>query len=303
MDLTFQLLEKYLYACTYQKNLNEKTVKAYRIDLSQFISYYSEQRTQLNRDTINKYIAHLNQCCKPRSVKRKMASLKAFCTWMEEEDYLSDNPFRKLRIKLNEPFVLPKTISLSVIEQMLAAAYQAHEDSCTNQERKISLRDIATMEILFATGMRVSELCGLNTEDIDLTRGTVKIHGKGSKERILQITNDSVMESLRKYIEEYQPCEQHPFFLTQRHTRLAEQSVRLCLQKYAEQIGVSQHITPHMFRHSFATLLLEEDVDIRYIQQLLGHSSIVTTQIYTHVTTAKQRDILLHKHPRNKISI
>ena len=303
MSLTIQVVEQYLYACTYQKNLNEKTVKAYRIDFSQFIEHYPELNTQLNRDIINKYIAYLNQRCKPRSVKRKIASLKAFCTWLEEENYLTDNPFQKLRIKLNEPFVLPKTISLHVIERMLTAAYQAHEDSRTTQERKISLRDIATMELLFATGMRVSELCGLNTEDIDLTNGTIKIHGKGAKERMLQITNDAVIASLRKYIEEYRPCEHHPFFLTQRHTRLAEQSVRLSLQKYAKQIGLSQHITPHMFRHSFATLLLEEDVDIRYIQQLLGHSSIMTTQIYTHVTTAKQRDILLNKHPRNKISV
>lgn len=166
---------------------------------------------------------------------------------------------------MNEPLVLPKTIPLRVIEQLLSAAYQAHKKSRTNQELKISLRDIAVIELLFATGMRVSELCGLNTEDIDLIDGTVKIYGKGSKERILRITNHAVIASLRNYINEYRPRAQSPFFLTQRQTRLAEQSVRLALRKYAEQIGISQRITPHMFRHSFATLLLEKDVDIRYI--------------------------------------
>lgn len=303
MNVFEQMLEEYLNVCTYQKNLNAKTVKAYRIDLLQFIEYHSARNILFDRDAVNKYIAHLNQCYKTRSVKRKIASLKAFCMWLEEEEYLSENPFRKLRIKLNEPFVLPKTIPLRVIEQMLSAAYQAREESRTDQERKIALRDIAVMELLFATGMRVSELCGLDTEHIDLIDGTVKIHGKGSKERILQITNDAVISSLRNYMTEYHPCEHCPFFLTQCKTRLAEQSVRLSLRKYADKIGISQRITPHMFRHSFATLLLEEDVDIRYIQQLLGHSSIMTTQIYTHVATAKQKDILLNKHPRNKLSI
>ena len=303
MNIFEKMLGQYLDVCTYQKNLSAKTVKAYRIDLLQFIEYSSIKSNLFDRESVNQYIAYLNQNYKPRSVKRKIASLKAFCAWSDEEGYLLENPFHKLRIKLNEPLVLPKTIPLRVIEQLLSAAYQAHKKSRTNQELKISLRDIAVIELLFATGMRVSELCGLNTEDIDLIDGTVKIYGKGPKERVLQITNNTVIASLRNYINEYRPRAQSPFFLTQRQTRLAEQSVRLALRKYAEQIGISQRITPHMFRHSFATLLLEEDVDIRYIQQLLGHSSITTTQIYTHVATAKQRDILLKKHPRNKLSI
>lgn len=303
MEWMAQELENYLNACTYQKNLNEKTVKAYRIDLRQFLEYFAAQRINFDKELVKKYIAYLNQHYKPRSTKRKIAALKAFCTWLEEEELLEDNPFCKIRIRLQEPFILPRTIPLRVIEQMLAAVYQTFQESRTTQQHKISLRDAAVMELLFATGMRVSELCGLNTEDVNLMDGTIKIYGKGSKERILQITNDAVISVLIEYIKEYQPSEKQPFFLTQRKTRLAEQSVRLALRKYAEQIDTSLHITPHMFRHSFATLLLEEDVDIRYIQQLLGHSSIVTTQIYTHVATSKQRDILLQKHPRNKISL
>ena len=115
MNVFEQMLEEYLNVCTYQKNLNAKTVKAYRIDLLQFIEYHSARNILFDRDVVNKYIAHLNQCYKPRSVKRKIASLKAFCMWLEEEEYLPENPFRKLRIKLNEPFVLPKTIPLRVI--------------------------------------------------------------------------------------------------------------------------------------------------------------------------------------------
>ena len=249
MNIFEKMLGQYLDVCTYQKNLSAKTVKAYRIDLLQFIEYSSIKSNLFDRESVNQYIAYLNQNYKPRSVKRKIASLKAFCTWLDEEGYLLENPFHKLRIKLNEPLVLPKTIPLRVIEQLLSAAYQAHKKSRTNQELKISLRDIAVIELLFATGMRVSELCGLNTEDIDLIDGTVKIYGKGPKERVLQITNNTVIASLRNYINEYRPRAQSPFFLTQRQTRLAEQSVRLALRKYAGQIGINWYIAAYYFAY------------------------------------------------------
>lgn len=303
MESIEQAVKQYLRACEFQKNLDAKTVKAYRIDLRQFTEYLTEQNAEIDRETVKSYIMYLNQRYKPRSVKRKIASLKALCTYLEDEELLEVNPFARLKIKLQEPFILPRTIPLRVIERMLAAAY--HELRCgePEQTRRKALRNAAVMELLFATGMRVSELCGLNTDDVDLVDGTVRIFGKGAKERILQITNVEVLSVLRSYTQVFKPIERGAFFLNQRKTRLSEQSVRLMLRKYADQVGTPLHITPHMYRHSFATLLLEEDVDIRYIQQLLGHSSISTTQIYTHVATAKQRDILSLKHPRNRISV
>ena len=303
MKSIMQTIGQYLKLCEHQKNLNENTIKSYRIDLRQFVEFSIEQKTMFDRNSIRTYVVRLNQQYKPRTVKRKIASLKAFCTYLHEEELIPENPFTKLRIKLQEPFTLPRTIPLDVLKRMFAAAYQEFRESKTEQSRKNSLKDVAVMELLFATGMRVSELCRLNMRDINLLDGRIKIHGKGAKERMLQLTNSEVIAILRQYVAELRPAENDAFFLNQRKTRLSEQSVRLMLRKYANQIGTLLHITPHMFRHSFATLLLEEDVDIRYIQQLLGHSSIVTTQIYTHVATAKQRDILIQKHPRNKISI
>lgn len=159
------------------------------------------------------------------------------------------------------------------------------------------------MELLFATGMRVSELCSLGPTSIDLINGVIKIYGKGSKERIIQISNPAVLSAVCAYNNVFSPLIQDTgwFFVNRLGNQLSAQSVRNVINAYTELAGIEQHITPHMFRHSFATLLLEEDVDIRYIQQLLGHSSITTTQIYTHVTSKKQRDILATKHPRNKI--
>lgn len=140
---------------------------------------------------------------------------------------------------------------------------------------------------------------------IDLENHTLKIFGKGSKERIIQIENPDVLKALSNYFAAFQDdisCAGF-FFVNKLKHRLSEQSVRAMINRYVTSIGYERHITPHMFRHSFATLLLEEDVDIRYIQRILGHSSITTTQIYTHVAMAKQKEILSVKHPRNKIKL
>ena len=151
--------------------------------------------------------------------------------------------------------------------------------------------------------MRISELCSLKSEQFDFNDYIIKIYGKGSKERLIQICNSNVQRIIDEYISSIDTDGNDFFFINRLHNRLSEQSVRYMINDYAEHAQISQHITPHMFRHSFATLLLEEDVDIRYIQQMLGHSSISTTQIYTHTSIKKQRLILATKHPRNKMNI
>ena len=172
-------------------------------------------------------------------------------------------------------------------------------------ELRCCIRDIAIIELLFATGMRISELCSLKPKDIDLQSSNILIYGKGAKERILQIGNPEVLSALISYRDTFEKdiaaCGY--FFVNRLKQRLSDQSVRFMIDHYARLAGIEQHITPHMFRHSFATLLLEQDVDIRYIQRMLGHSSISTTEIYTHVSNAKQKDILVHKHPRNLMEV
>ena len=290
-------VEQYLFACEFQKGLDAKTVKAYRIDLRQFI----EGKWELTRDGVLSYVSDLHLRYKPRTSRRKIASLKAFCNYLEYEELLSENPFTKLRLKLGVPVTLPRTIPLSAIERILAAAYSLKKECKSEYQRIIYLRDIDVLELLFATGVRVSELCSLSRRDVKLEEGEVKIYGKGAKERFVQITNPSVLQALREYRQETDHSE--IFFVNRLGKPLSDQSVRGIVKKYGKLGGVEQHITPHMFRHSFATLLLEEDVDIRYIQRLLGHSSIVTTQIYTHVAGKKQRDILSAKHPRNRLEV
>lgn len=295
----------YLDFCKYQKNLNEKTLKAYSIDLRQFTEYIQPSNYELSRAILTNFITELHKKYKPKSAKRKIASIKAFFVFLEYEGIISESPFAKLKIKFKEPCLLPRTIPLKTIEKIFSIAYrEAHGiEKCSTCQSVAALRDIAVLELLFATGVRVSELCNLRVADIDLEQGNIKIYGKGAKERMVQIANAQVLQALKIYYQAFQTdiATSGYFFVNRLHHRLSEQSVRFMINKYVTKCNLSSHVTPHMFRHSFATLLLEEDVDIRYIQELLGHSSITTTQIYTHVATAKKREIITLKHPRNKI--
>ena len=253
------------------------------------------------KKSIEKYIESLHTTYKPKSVKRKIASLKAFFHYTELEELIEANPFHKIQIKYKEPFILPKTIPSKNIEMIFNYAYQVKRNAQTEYGNAVALRNVLILELLFATGMRISELCSLTIEQVDFTDYIIKIYGKGSKERLIQICNKNVQRLLDEY--KNMLADKKYFFTNRLHKRLSEQSVRNMINNYTILSGVSLHITPHMFRHSFATLLLEEDVDIRYIQQMLGHSSITTTQIYTHISINKQKNILTEKHPRNKLNI
>jgi integrase/recombinase XerD len=299
-----QAITDYMAYCKYQKKLNRKTIKAYMIDLEQLRQNIVSENTPAKAE-ISAYITHLHKSYLPRTVKRKIASTRAFFNYLEFEEILNENPMKKIKTKFQIPQLLPRTIPLTVIENVLRTAYKELKWAKTPYAVNVALRNAAMIELLFATGLRVSELCSINADSIDLGNGSILIMGKGSKERVLQIGNPEVLLILRRYAEENAEhihkagC----FFVNRLSSRISEQSVRFLIKRLCAKATVEQNITPHMFRHTFATLLLEEDVDIRYIQRMLGHSSILTTQIYTHVTVEKQRQILTAKHPRNRFAV
>lgn len=299
-------LNPYLDYCRYQKRLDEKTLKAYRIDLTQFCGKFPfTDITDITPALLEDYIAELHQKYKPKTVKRKIASLKAIFHYFEYRDIIDRNPFNKIQVKFREPVILPKTIPLHTVEIFLSVLYKQHTVATTDFQRKNALRDIAVIELLFATGMRISELCSLKPEDVNLYDKNILIYGKGAKERRIQLGNDDVILALEQYQTAFEALMRgcNHFFVNQAGRPLSDQSVRHMINKYTSLAAIEQHITPHMFRHTFATSLLEADVDIRYIQEMLGHSSINITQIYTHVAMAKQRDILVTKHPRKDFRI
>lgn len=297
---------KYLEFCQKQKRLDAKTLKAYKIDLRQFSEQLSAfDITSLPTEILEDYFAKLHHMYKPRTVKRKVASIKAFFHYLEYKQIISENPFDKIYLKFREPVILPKVIPLHTVEILLSTVYKMYYSAKTKYQKRNALRDLAVLELLFATGIRISELCSLKSDDVNLENATVLIYGKGAKERRIQIGNEGVLRILGEYQKtfstEIHECEY--FFINHVGRALLDQSVRRMINKYTKMVSVELHITPHMFRHTFATSLLEADVDIRYIQEMLGHSSINVTQIYTHVSMSKQRDILTTKHPRNNFNI
>ena len=294
-------IDEFLNYCRYHKKLSDKTIRAYKIDLSQYGVFSNE----LSKQALWDYIEYLNKKYKPKTAKRKLATLKAFIHFLLLQDLIDFNPFDKLETTIKEPLLLPKTIPLGVIAKLISFSYQQIVFAKSDYQIRSAVRNTAILELLFATGDRVAEICTLRSDNVDLLGNSVKFYGKGSKERIIPIENFAVLSILRKYhsLFEKEIPDSGYFFVNKLGRRMTEQSVRNMINFYCKQCGVDMHITPHMFRHSFATLLLEEDVDIRYIQRMLGHSSITTTQIYTHVTSAKQKEILKTKHPRNKLNI
>lgn len=299
-------IQTYLEYCKTQKRLDPKTLKSYRIDLQQFCSHPCINEADcITSDVLESFIATLHNQFQPKTVKRKIASLKAFFRFLEYRGIITQNPFGRIQIHFREPIRLPKTIPLHTLELFLTTIYSQCKSANTLYQRKNALRDAAVAELLFSSGMRISELCALRPDNVNLYDGTILIYGKGSKERRIQIGNDAVIDILKKYENEFSKqihmcCH---FFANQNGTSLSDQCVRRMINKYCSLAAIEMHITPHMFRHTFATSLLEADVDIRYIQEMLGHSSINITEIYTHVALAKQRDILVAKHPRKDFKI
>ena len=293
------LIASYLETGEYEKQLSPDTIKAYRIDLRQFVDF--TEGAWADKDMLNQYIKYLNQHFAPRSVKRKLASIRAFYHEMEISGELEANPFDKLHIRIHSPQQLPRIIPEQIVQALLQSAYDAYTQGC----REV-LRDILVLELLFSTGLRVSELCALSQDTFLLSDSGLRllVKGKGRKERIIQITTSELLQLAQTYCDVFsmEIQEQGAILFNQRGRPLSPQSVRRIINKYLNRIGVSNHVTPHMFRHTFATSLLEAGMDIRYIQSLLGHSSISITQIYTHVTARQQTLLLAEKHPRGKMT-
>ncbi|HKC68716.1 MAG TPA: tyrosine-type recombinase/integrase [Bacteroidia bacterium] len=300
----------FLNHCKYEKNLSIKTLKAYKIDLQQLQDFIARKKhsiktSEISKIIIREYLQEISNL-KPKTIKRKVATMKAMFNFLEYEDTIAVNPFRKMKIQIREPKSLPNVMTISEIEQIIRSTYKQK----SGIQRKSyayaeSIRNVAVIELLFATGARVSELSNLKEEFIDLASGIVKVRGKGNKERIIQICNKETLEALKYYKKIFHKkipnCDGY-FFVNRRNQKLSEQSIRFLVKQVAKIAGLERRITPHSFRHSFATLLLEQDVDIKYIQQFLGHSSIMTTQIYTHVNVEKQKQIL-QRHPRRSFHV
>ena len=283
-----------------ERGLSTHTQAAYRNDLSALATFLTRKDdpspswNAIEEDAIRGFLDDLDNRGYALSTKsRKIASAKSFFNFLKTEGVIRNNPMDEVR-QPRSGQVLPKTLSIDEVDQLL----NPNADMNSTEE----VRDGAMVELMYAAGLRVSELVGLNIRDVDLDIGTVRTLGKGSKERIIPIY-DTAIQAIGEYIAFTRPTharnqKEEALFLNRRGGRLTRQAFWLRLRKLSVKVGISSKITPHMLRHSFATHLLHGGASLRHVQELLGHSNIATTQIYTHLTDAHVRNEYAKAHPR-----
>jgi len=302
-----QQKDTYLHHCLCTKRLADLTVSAYEIDLSQFLDFlkvhHPDKRcgTTITKAVLQEYILILNDDYKVPTVKRKVASLKGFFNWLVDEEIIDTTPFLQIHLHIKEPKRLPEVLTFREMNRVLKAAYN---DTASTSDL-LYYRDIAILEVLFETGLRVHELCNLKYADCDFRSHTFRIIGKGNKERKVYLTNPESVSAFDNYIKAVRKyhIKNEYIFLSKYSKPLSTQAVRNVVSKYTKLAMINRHITPHAFRHTFASLLLDSGVDLRFIQEFLGHSSITTTQIYLHLRESTSKRILKEKHPRKKMKI
>ena len=281
-------------------NASPYTVKNYRTDIGQFLDYCSEQKITaiagLNRDLVRDYLAELADADYARaSIARRVFELRAFGDYLLRHEAWSQNLFRRIYAP-RFPRRLPRYLTADEVRRLLATP---------DVSSPKGQRDRAILETLYAAGLRVSELVGLNLRDVDLGLGELRVIGKGNKERIA-LLGDPAVAALRAYINAGRPAQladhsaTNALFLNRFGSRLSARSVDEVVRKTGVVAGIEQTVTPHLLRHTFATHLLDGGADLRVVQELLGHENLATTQIYANVTQQRAREIYLQAHPRSK---
>lgn len=283
-----------------EKNFSKHTAKAYCSDILSFLVWMDEQSCEdINFSKVREYLHFIQKFnYKKTTIARKIASLRTFYKYLYRERKVDSNPAMNLT-NPKRPKSLPKFLTPDEVEQIL---------NNTKIETPAGYRNRTILELLWATGMRISELSGLNFGDLNLEHNEIRVFGKGSKERIILVT-DRAKSFLERYIESARDLipkgfpvpdksEDSPVFINNTGYRLQTRTVRNVINEVVEKINLSKHVTPHMFRHSFATHLIENGADLRVVQELLGHASISNTQIYTHVSTQHLKDVYNETHPR-----
>lgn len=289
---------EFLRDCANVRKLSEHTVRAYRLDLARFTRFAGARADvgSFDRNTLTKYVEHLftEHRLKETSAKRHVASVRSLFRWLEDGGRVPDDPFRGARIRIRLPRRLPRVLSRAELATILEHRAGSDFGSLTGR--------VAT-ELLFATGIRVAELASLRDEDIDLTAGVISIIGKGSRQRRVYIPDSDIRDLIVAYRceRDSRDREVESFLVNSRGGAASPQYIRRLVRQLGESAALTRRVTPHMFRHSVATYLLEEGVDIRYVQRLLGHRSIVTTEIYTHVADAALKSRVVERHPRKTI--
>ncbi|WP_353685173.1 tyrosine recombinase XerC [Thermodesulfovibrio sp. 3907-1M] len=298
MNKTDSCINNFLNYIRLQKGDSVHTIRAYKKDLEEFFNFAKIEPEQVEPVTVRGFISE--QILKGKSkttVARKLSTLRSFFSYLYSEGIIKVNPARVVA-SVKTKRSLPKFLTVDDAFRLVEAP---GEDKFTAQ------RDKAILEVFYGSGIRVSELCGLNMDDVDLKEGLIKVRGKGRKERIVPI-GQKAREALKKYLAVRQilrikkklVAEESPLFINNRGKRISDRQVRRVVERYAKAIGIPEKIGPHTLRHTFASHMLMEGADLRVIQELLGHASLSTTQIYTHIDLKHLMDVYDKSHPLSK---
>ena len=292
-----RLLDQFLTYLRVGRNASPYTIKNYGNDIGQFLDYCRAQGVsslaQVDRSLLRSYLAELDAAGYVKaSIARRVSELRSFGDFLMREQVLERNPFRMISAP-RIPKRLPQYLTVAEVEALLAAPATS---------TPLGLRDRAIIEVLYAAGLRVSELVGIDAADVDLAQAQVRVMGKGGKERI-GLLGRAAVRAVQAYLEAGRPTllERRPtnaLWLNHRGGRLTVRGVALVLRKAGMQAGIRTPVSPHVLRHTFATHLLDGGADLRVVQELLGHANLATTQIYTHVSQSRAREVYARAHPR-----
>lgn len=295
-------MEEYLRFLEAERNLSPETLRAYREDLRVFEEFCrragAEEPAEVDHRLLRRYLANLQTRGYARStVARRASSVKGFFRFLTLRGYLRADPSLALSPPRRERR-LPRALRLEEIE--------GAEEKHALHVYRTSLRDMAVIELLYATGMRVGELSGLDLEDLDMRRGEVRVLGKGRKERVIPV-HDAALQLVGRYLEKERPAlaanspdgaAERALFLNLRGGRLSDRGVRRVVERFFRELEGGRRVSPHTLRHSFATHMLQGGADLRTVQELLGHVDLSTTQIYTHLDKGQLKEVFFRTHPR-----
>lgn len=291
-------VQKYLEYIRVERNYSDLTEKNYLIDLEQFEEYlilHKKNYKNLTYKDISVYIGYLKENLKLRSasINRHLSCLRSFYSFLLNQEVIHNNPFKLVSGPKNEK-KLPNYMKYSEFEEMV--------NSCDNTP--LGIRNQAILELLLATGARIGEIIKINVSDLNFSNMEVKVLGKGNKERICYF-NEHCKEALKNYLNNSRDIllknkKSDRLFINHVGGNLTDRGIRDILDKIIHKCSLKNKVTPHTFRHTFATMLLNEGCDLKSVQELLGHVNLSTTSIYTHVTNDRIKDIYLHTHPRSK---
>ena len=291
-----QYVDSFLNSLIIQKGLSKNTIQSYESDIYQLyqwnLSKNKKRMTEIKKSDTSQYISYLfSQNLKSSSVNRKISSLKTFFNFLLKKKLIKANPFAE-QIMPKKPISLPKSISEDDVVKLLGAP---------KVDTVIGLRDRAMLELLYASGVRISELVNIKYSDLDLERNIMKVFGKGSKERLVPFGEDA-SQWISAYIDQRKENKELAsikyIFLNNRGSKISRHAFWHRLKEYCLEIGLKNDISPHTLRHAFATHLLNRGADLRSVQVLLGHSDLSTTQIYTHIAKQRLSELVKKHHPR-----